>query len=246
MTHNHNTNTQSQANSPQLKYKAVIYDLDNTLLSTNTFVFELIKKTAQEVAKNISFEIPSDSFIKSIQKENLPFEEIFTKLFPNPIGYYNAEPLANLILARYRSTAKDLHFESTPQGNNVVKQLKQEGIIQGIVTNRVKMAQERLNQAGYIVPFEFLTAPQREEDRKPNPAVFREPFEILKIKGIGIKEIVSVGDHLDDFAACKNAGIRFCAVLTGLTTKEEFLAQGLETKDIFENLEQFKQSIFGE
>jgi len=83
---------------PSTKYKAIIYDMDNTLVATNEFVLDLIKRTALRVSQDIQFLVPSDEEIISVQKKNLPFEEIFSVLFPNPEGYRREDPLWKIIL----------------------------------------------------------------------------------------------------------------------------------------------------
>jgi phosphoglycolate phosphatase-like HAD superfamily hydrolase len=131
-------------------------------------------------------------------------------------------------------------YFSTIGGPEFVGDLFAKDITQGILTNRVKMAEERLEQAGYP-KMEFILSPKNKEDRKPNPKVFNEALRLLEEKNINEAEILSVGDHTDDFISSRDAGLNFVAVLTGGTTKEEFLALGLNEENIFNNLEELKK-----
>lgn len=224
------------------RYKAVIFDMDNTLVATDKFVFDLLKKVAEDLSRKFSFSVPSDDSIAAVQKKNMPFEDIFATLFPDSAGYSGEEKLWKVILAEYRSRAKNLCFFATPGGVEAVNRLRSAGLSQGIVTNRTKMAEERLKQAGYP-KFDFLLAPENHEDRKPSPKIFSGALDWLAKRGIAKDEILSVGEHSDDFNASRAAGIDFVAVLTGLTTREEFLSLGLEECNIVQDLRGLKKFV---
>ncbi|MBS3162608.1 adenylosuccinate synthase [Candidatus Woesearchaeota archaeon] len=222
------------------KYKAIIYDLDNTLVATNDYVFSLLKTTASQIKQNIEFEIPSDDLIKQVLKKNLPFEEIFVQLFPNPISYTESEPLSKIILSKYRLLAQNIPYLSIENGPSIYNLFNKRNILQGITTNRVAMAEERLSQAGYG-QFDFIIAPKKPENKKPNPQIIYDALEIITSKGIEKSKVLSVGDHTDDYLAAKSAGLDFVAILTGFTTKEDFISLGLEEKKIIYNLNQLNE-----
>ncbi len=224
------------------KIRAILYDLDNTLVATNEFVRTLIKKVAADISKEISFVPPNDEEISFIQSKNLAFEDIFKRLFPNPIDYKRDEPLAELVLRRYRAEAPFLPYKDTKGGVVTKKIFDNEGFIQGIVSNRIRMAEERLGQAGYD-SFSFILSPQDHEDRKPSSAVFNEALERLSQQGLGKKEIVVVGDHTDDYLAAKDADLRFFAVLQGSTKEEAFINLGLNKEDIIQDLSELKDKL---
>ncbi|MBT4651407.1 adenylosuccinate lyase [Candidatus Woesearchaeota archaeon] len=237
-----NKSVDSGENFGDEKVKAVIYDLDNTLIATNNFVLDLIRKTALEVGQDIPFVIPTVDEVAKIQKLNLPFEEIFANLFQNPIGYVREEPLWSLILKRYRERAKSMHYLGVDKGVEVVKALKENGLLQGIVTNRIRMASERLEQAGYP-EFSFLFSPESKEDRKPSAKAFNLALKTLSEKGIDKSWVLSVGDHPDDYVASKAAGLKFIGVVSGNTSREEFLSVGLGDERIIDNLGELKDKI---
>ncbi len=224
------------------KYRAVIYDLDNTLLATDAYVRLLLKRTAELVARFIRFRVPSDAEIIEVQKKNLPFEEMFDLLFPTPDNYLGSEPLAKLILSKYREAAKNIGYSATPNGIATFKTLENKGVVQMIVTNRSNMAQERLKQAGYPENY-FIFSPDSKEQRKPSPEAFKTALLTLESRGIRKEEILSVGDHTDDFLASKAAGLDFAAVLTGSTTKKDFEAAGLSKEKMLPDLELLSEIV---
>ena len=185
----------------------------------------------------MNFRVPPVERIQEIQRKNLGFEDMFDELFPNPDGYQGSEPLAKVVLAKYREQAKQMHYLPTPNGIEFVKKMKQNGLVQGIVTNRVKMISERLNQAGYP-QLEFAIAPETKEHRKPNPLAFKGALEQLEQKGIKKEEILVLGDHTHDYLAARDAGLEFIGVLTGLTGMKDFENAGLPRSRIVEHFGQ--------
>jgi adenylosuccinate synthase len=225
------------------KVKAVIYDMDNTLVDTDGFVMNHLRRTAQAVNQDVYFPVPNDEEIRRVQKMNLPFEEIFMELFPDPENYLSEEPLWQIILAKYRETAKDIPYLETFNGTSLVEELSGEGIFQGIVTNRVLMAHHRLDQAGYP-EFEFICQPESKEERKPSPLSLEPALRTLFAKDIQKSEMVYVGDHPDDYLAAKGAGVSFIAVLTGESKKEDFTGLGLEESKVINHLGELKEKLF--
>jgi adenylosuccinate synthase len=222
--------------------KAIIYDMDNTLVDTNGFVLDHLRRTAMKVCQETPFMIPTDEEIKFVQKRNLAFEDIFVSLFPDPGGYLRDEPLSSVILTRYREDAQEIPYVSTLGGIEIVNEMSFLGIVQGIVTNRVKMARHRLDQAGYG-EFAFIVQPEEKEHRKPSPLCLNPALDYLQEKGISTKEIISVGDHPDDYLAAQGAGVKFIAVLTGESRKEDFVELGLDESMVVNNLGELKEKI---
>ena len=150
--------------------------------------------------------------------------------------------MSSVVLAKYREDAQEMNYVPTLSGTEIVEEMNILGIVQGIVTNRVKMARHRLDQAGYG-NFEFLIQPEEREHRKPNPLCLKPALDSLQEKGISLNEIVSIGDHPDDYLAARDAGIGFIAVLTGESTKEDFVELGLDESMVINNLGELKEKI---
>ncbi|PIT87705.1 MAG: hypothetical protein COU31_01530 [Candidatus Magasanikbacteria bacterium CG10_big_fil_rev_8_21_14_0_10_40_10] len=225
--------------------KAIIFDVDNTLLATDKFVLVNLKQMISRLKTNgISLPEVSDEMIRKIQAKNLPFEDIFKELF---FGVYAGKNLWEICLQSYRELASRLTYEATEQAVEIVDKLFKNGFVLGLVTNRVKMTPERLAQAGFDSgKFSFICQPAKEEFAKPHPRAFEQALRELSALGIGADRTVVIGDHLDDYYSSFYQNISFIAVLNGQTKREDFLKIGLENNlilDKFQNLEDSLQKL---
>lgn len=223
--------------------KAVIFDVDNTLLATNKFALDGIKKTVQRLNSYGRFQIvlPTDEIIKTVQAKNLPFEDIFKELFA---GEFEGRLLADLVLEDYRAHATEEKYEATPGSLEAVKQLIETGMVVGLVTNRVKMLEERLIQAGFDVSnFAFMCTPLEKNFCKPHPKAFEEAIKYLASKGIQKDEMVMFGDHTDDYYSSYCQGIQFVAVLQGELTKDDFVKIGVDERLVVKDVSEIKNIL---
>lgn len=219
--------------------RAILYDIDNTLTASFPYTLKLL----QELMFFFNVFVPAER-IRDLHARNIPFEEIFPILFPNPQEHIQDIPFCDIVLAEYRKRAKDIPYTATPRGAETCSQLTSKGMIQGAVTNRLLLSKERLTQAGYdINAFAFILAPAMPECRKPSPLAFNEALKLLEERGILKHEIAYVGDHLDDFFSARDAGLGFFAVLTGLTTRDDFLQAGLAGENILEDMGELPKRI---
>jgi len=222
--------------------KAVIFDVDNTLIATDRFVLEHIKETVDILQKQgVQVHVPSDEQISKVQAVNMPFEEIFQTVFP---GVHANEQLWETVLVKYRETAPAKQYKPTVGAVDAVKYLVTHGIVVGLVTNRVRMIEDRLQQAGFSVnDFAFIHAPEKMEYRKPHPKAFEGALQLLKERGIASSQILVIGDHLDDYYASYYQHIAFLALLQGQTTKELFLEHGIEEACLVEDLQHIGKTL---
>ena len=219
--------------------KAVVFDIDNTLLETDLFVREHIRTTAQKVQQTFipSLSIPLADQIAIVQKENLPFVEMFSRLFD---GRYENSTVADLILKVYRETAPRLPYQPTQYAKNAIAFLKEHSFTICLLTNRTTMIEERLRQVGFD-PNDFycILPPPKKEFAKPHHFAFVPVITRLREKGIQKEEILVIGDHPDDYISSRHQNLLFGAVLTGTSTKDDFLTEGLSEVAIRRSLESF-------
>ncbi|MFH1292146.1 MAG: lyase family protein [bacterium] len=216
--------------------KAVLFDVDNTLIASNEFVFHNIKETINRW-QNMGHNLVSvaDEEITRILAKNLPFEDIFKSLFPNDWEG---------ILANYREHAVNQPYRATVGAIKAVQDIKMHGMVIGLVTNRVRMLEERLGQAGFNTEnFEFMCMPPSKEYGKPHPRAFEDALNRLKIKGIDNSQVLVFGDHTDDYYSATYNQLKFIAVLQGYTSRGEFIDVGLEDSLIIDDLQNIELAL---
>jgi len=207
-----------------MNIKGLISDLDNTLFWSSHYV----RSTLVETGAKFGLQIPSEEIVKTAQKKNLPFEKLFDELF----GLKGPE-----VLAQYRTIAKVKPMEPTPYSVKIIEGLYSAGLVIGAVTNRTTMVYERLEQCGFHKDhFAFVHTPPSPELAKPHPQAYEKAISELAAKGILESQIAVLGDHPDDYKSAKARNLHFVGVLTGDTTKEDFLNAGLEARFILPDL----------
>lgn len=218
--------------------KGVILDIDNTLLATNEFVKKNIIQTVERMnAEGHHISIPPSAEINAVLGANLPFEDIFSVLF---VG----KGLSEAILANFRAHAKAQKYIAAPGAVDAVNWLNRQGILVGLVTNRVKMIEERLQQAGFLLDqFVCICQPETPEFRKPNPRSLDTALAVFSSKGVQADQLVVVGDHTDDYYPAHYQNIKFVGIMSGFTTQADFVRAGLAEKLVILSLTELQSAL---
>ncbi len=211
------------------RIRAILFDVDNTLIASDEYAKETILETlAQLATEGMHMEVPTDVRFGYVFRQNLPFSEIFDQLFHDS---------AELVLTRYRQIAKDRPHIPTSFAIETIARFKKAGLVIGLVTNRKRLLEERLTEAGFdIKDFHFAHQPQSDELRKPHPRSLDLALADLRTHGIERHQVVLIGDHLDDMNAARANDMDFIAVLSGGLTREDFTVHGLAASAIVEHL----------
>ena len=180
--------------------KAILFDLDGTLLDTNKLIY--------------------NSFFHTFKSElNMELSKIeITRLYGKPlekslVSYVGSrEELENMITA-YRAYNAEHHDEMCAPFEGVVEllqSLKDKGIKLGIVTSKRKVVAERGMKLGGIYEYmDVVISPESTEKHKPEGEPAIKACEIL---GVEPKEAIMVGDSSYDLLCGKNAGCLTCGV----------------------------------
>ncbi|ADL52369.1 pyrophosphatase PpaX [Clostridium cellulovorans] len=174
--------------------KAILFDLDGTILDTNDLILNSFKH----------------SFKTHLDLE-LPREEI-VKFFGEPLQYslakYGEDKLENLI-STYRSYNEENHdsnvtlFKGVKEG---LKVLKDKNFKLAIVTSkRESMTRRGLDLFGLTECFDVIITPEATKEHKPNGEPVLKACEVLGIKP---EEAIMVGDSHNDILCGKNAGAK--------------------------------------
>jgi phosphoglycolate phosphatase len=197
--------------------KAILFDLDDTLLKTSESRFTTLKHTGK---KFYDMEI-TDEEIKKLW--GLPFTTFMKKL------YKEVEAVEKIIANYYlvRENFPNSAFEDVLTTIEKLKGRFRLGIVSA--TNK-KLVHGDMKVAGLNINDFFCI--QTEEDtaiHKPNPKVFDKILTRLKKVGVEKHEIIFVGDHLFDFYAAKGAGIDFIGIADRTFSTKELKEKGAKT-----------------
>ena len=188
--------------------KAVIFDLDNTLVD-----FFHVKKMAVRAAVNAmldaglgeSFEEAYRHVMKIYDTEGIEYQEIFDKFLIERYGEIDHKMLAAGVVG-YRK-ARDAALVLYPHVTNTLTTLAKRGIKLGIITDApVKQAWLRLCYLNLHHLFDAVVVTEELGELKPSPLPFHKALNVLDVKP---EEALMVGDWPErDMVGAKNVGIR--------------------------------------
>jgi pyrophosphatase PpaX len=181
--------------------KAVLFDLDGTLLDTFDFIYG-------------AFEFAFDEHgVVPLSRESIshlmggPLEEVYRAMAPG----YDAILLAESH-RKFQSDNLNL-VKLFPSTIEVLEALKQSGRKIAAITTRSNVTSIRsLEITGVVKYFDIIISAEDVENHKPHP----EPlFKALDFLNIETPEAMMVGDTAADIMAGKNAGTKTVAALYG-------------------------------
>ena len=207
------------------KYKAILFDFDETLVKS----FEILKEKHKHAAKKFYNITLTEETIRKYW--GLPFEKMITY-------FYEERDTVENLAANYYSLDSD--YKKIPHEDTVrvLNYLHKNKYILGIVTSMsIKSVIKDMKEMGFSDgTFDFFQGSQETKHHKPDPRVFDNIIKVLKKRGIKKEQILYVGDDIRDMQAAFGAGIGFVAVPNGLTTKNEFEKNGARCISSLSNL----------
>ena len=181
--------------------KAVLFDLDGTIIDSNNAIFE----TYTQVAKRVGVEPPDSEVLRGLlgQPSNLNLPILFG-------DNKDARPIYNEVVIKTH--------ENLPTLPHVKETLEKIDLPMGIVTSKRKAnAIEVLGEL--YEKFDVLVTPEQTVKQKPDP----EPMH-LACKKLSVKpeECVYIGDTVRDYKTARNSGTEFIALIDKGSTAEQF------------------------
>jgi len=210
--------------------KAIIFDLDDTLLEFSKFGI----KEVLDTAKKLNLKKPD------IKKVNKLWGTTIKSIVEKTWGKRYVKSFKKEFI-RLQKTKK---FHPTPYALSIIKKLKTKYTL-GIVSSKTKgLIKLHMKRAGFnIRDFLFINAAEDSKYNKPDPRVFSDPKKRLKKTMINHNEIIYIGDSIFDYIAAKKAKLKFIAVTTGHYTKKDFEKKGLNKKFILHSLKGIEKCL---
>jgi putative hydrolase of the HAD superfamily len=214
--------------------KAVIFDLDNTLLDFMKMKEQAIDaaveamidaglKMDKAVAKQKIYEIYKDKGIE--------YQQVFDKFLEQELGAINYKIHAAGIVGYRR--AREGTLVSYPHVNMAIVELLKRGLKLAVVSDAPKLqAWLRLCSLGLHNYFDIVVAFEDTGKRKPDPAPFEKALILLQV---GPKETIMVGDWAErDIAGANLLGMKTVLARYGDTFGTEKSDADYEIDDILE------------
>lgn len=187
------------------KIKAVVFDLDDTLISEKQYIESGFRHVAEVlssklcISKQIIFEMLMNLF-------NASPKNVFDRLFDKLQIRYSKKDILKLV-EEYRNHTPDIQFYDDVLP--CLKQLKNRGIKTGVITDGYISTQRNklkvLNAEKYFDHI-IVTEELGREYWKPHPRAFEVMRNVLKIE---FNEMVYVGDNpVKDFYIASNYPIK--------------------------------------
>ena len=199
---------------PELsQVKAVLFDLDGTLLDTYQLILDSMRYT---IRTELGLEYSDEQLMAKVGQ---PLAVQMTDFAPDP-------RVADVLVETYREHNETLHdkvvraFDGIPE---VLAALKGVGLALGVVTSkRHELAQRGLDITGLSQYLDFVVGPDDWPEFKPAPG---SVLYGCRLAGCDPRECVYVGDSPFDIQAGNGAGCFTIAALWGMFPEETLCAQ---------------------
>jgi len=208
-----------------MKIKAIIFDVDNTLINTGRISTRAYIETAKQLGLK---QVPAREIRKMF---GIPSRIIIKKFWPK-IDIKKFQRIEHQkILAK--------KVKEIPGAKQVVKQLYKKYTL-GLLSSKTRILMyPHLKQINLSEKFfKFIYSSDDLRYHKPNPKVFSKAFKELNFKR---NEILYIGDSIHDFKATKKANLNFIAVLTGTYKKRDFRKIGLKNENVLKSIKYLPQ-----
>ncbi|MCH1625261.1 HAD family hydrolase [Ferdinandcohnia quinoae] len=186
--------------------KAIIFDLDGTLLNRDASVVKFIEEQYERLNDVLGY-IPKEEYIKRFIELDYRGYIWKDKVYQKLTQEYNIRKISwETLLEDYLATFKN-HCVPFPNLIHMLEELKKRSIRLGMITNGFGQFQmDNIKALGITDYFDSIIISETEGLRKPNPAIFHRALNRL---GIDASESIFVGDHPDnDVAASMNVGMK--------------------------------------
>lgn len=201
----------------QLKgIKAVLFDLDGTLLDT----FEAFHIMVNDILRR--FDKPERSFIENARLVGKTSKIIVETIAKETGLNANLEELSRIMVREWIYTYMPKHGRLYPDALDVLRELRRRGYLLGVVSNTSKEELPKYLSSFKIGSFFNVTVSAGDAEKpKPYPDPIFKAINMLEVKP---KEAVMVGDRPEDVEAGRAADTYTVAVLRSVRPKAELEA----------------------
>ena len=194
--------------------KAVIFDLDHTLIRSHIDFVEMRTGIVNYLKQNLSIQpdLTKSTYEMTLQAVKFVEERGLREKIPSLLQDLNEIMTDVEMKCVSNAEVIDGAFQT-------IKRLKGAGMKIGILTRSCrKYADQTLKTTGLSELIDEVAARDDGEKPKPDPS---QVYWLMERMRVGSNSVIMVGDHPIDSLCAKNAGIGFVGVLTGSWGKEQ-------------------------
>lgn len=190
-----------------MSIKAILLDLDGTLVNTNEIILQCFEHTLKEKTGSCP---PREELVRTFGK---PLSEVFAEMAPN-----EADELIDEYHRFQQSLDQSKYITLCPHVIEALEKFKAKGYKLAVVTSkRHDGAYQNLGQFDLLPYFSTIITYEDTVNHKPTGEPAKKALEIL---GVAPKEAIMVGDSNFDIQCGKDAGTKTAAVLYSAFGKE--------------------------
>jgi len=199
-----------------MPYKAVIFDLDGTLLDT---LYDLHASVNHALAQH---GLPQRSLGEVRSFLGYGVAELVR--LSMPAG--SARELTHEVLASFKehyALHSTDHTTPCPQVRELLSTISQRGLRSAVVSNKIDSAVQDLVAAHFPGLFDVVVGERADVRRKPAPDSL---LAVMRTLGLSAQDVVYVGDSEVDLETARAAGVGCIAVSWGFRDRSFLVARG--------------------
>ena len=207
----------------QMSIKAVIFDLDGTLLNT----LEDLTDSTNAALQQYSYPTRTINEVRRFVGNGVKLLMLRALGIEKPEDNADFEDIFAAFRAHYAEHSND-HTRPYDGVLELMERLRDAGIEMAIVSNKLDAAVKQLNEIYFS---EYISVAIGENEaagvrKKPAPDTV---YAALRELGVTAEESIYIGDSEVDLATAKNSGLPCISVLWGFRDKECLLEHGAQT-----------------
>ena len=216
-----------------MRYKAVLFDMDGTVLDTLDDLADSVNRSLQE------FGLPEVSRFQVGQSLGNGAKYLIRHCLPEG----SDEALCERVLSFYKPWY-DAHcrIKTKPYDGilQLMETLRADGVSQAIISNKPDSAVQELAEAFFPGLMDVVIGESPAVKRKPSPDTV---LAAARQMGLMASDCVYIGDTEVDLETARNAGMDCIPVSWGFRTEEQLRAAGAE--EIIRSPEELKKKLLG-
>lgn len=214
-----------------MKYKAVLFDMDGTVLDTLGDLAAAVNHTLRE------FSMPE----RSVAEVAAALSNGAAYLIAHTVPDGTPKELTDKVLAAY-ALYYDAHCDilTGPYDGIVplMQKLRGKGVKLAVISNKQDTAVKPLAEKYFPGLLEIAVGESAEVRRKPNPDAV---LAALRHIGVEREDAIYVGDTEVDLQTARNAGMECASVDWGFRTREQIVEIGAE--HIFDTVQELEEYL---